>query len=333
MSAAPRVSVVVPCYNLGGYLDEAVDSVLGQTFQDFEIVVVNDGSTDPATRELLADYRRPRTRVLTTPHRGLAAARNLAIADARGEYLCALDADDRLVPTYLEKAVRILDGDPTLAFVSCWLRSFGAEEGVWRQDRCDLPALLGECTVLTAALVRRAAVLAVGGYDDRMPEQGYEDWDLWLTLVERGHRGIIIPEVLFEYRRRPGSMSAVCDHGAVRLDLLRYLVAKHRESYARHLLDVLLRKEADVSDVLCANDELERLIETELTPAVARRREEVDRLRRKLEAPARERGLETALRRAEAEVAALRQSMSWQVTAPFRLVYGWLLRLGGRAWG
>src|SRR5262249_37763230 len=145
--------------------DEAVQSVLDQTFQDFEIIIVNDGSTDPATNRLLSDYDRPKTRVITTENRGLAAAGNLAPAHAAGEYICALDADDRLERTYLEKAVRILDDDSGIAFVSCWLRTFGEEEWLWEQDRCDFPTLLTECTVCTAAVVRRLLLTAVGGYD------------------------------------------------------------------------------------------------------------------------------------------------------------------------
>src|SRR5579862_7046804 len=101
----PRVSVIVPCYNLGEYLDEAVESVLAQTYQDFEILIVDDGSTNDKTRTILSNYARPRTTVYRTPNRGLAAARNFLVARARGEYLCALDADDKLHPTFLEKTV------------------------------------------------------------------------------------------------------------------------------------------------------------------------------------------------------------------------------------
>ena len=131
----PRVSVIIPCYNLGQYLDEAVESVLSQTYQDFEILIVDDGSTDPATQALLADYRRPKTRVMRTTHGGLAAARNLAIANTAGAYLCALDADDRLEPWYLERVVPILDADPSVAFASCWLRTFGEEDWEWKPER------------------------------------------------------------------------------------------------------------------------------------------------------------------------------------------------------
>src|SRR5437763_11165815 len=97
----PKISVIVPCYNLGEFLAEAVDSVLAQTCQDFEIVVVDDGSTDGPTNEILATFARPKTRLLRAPHAGLGAARNLGIANSTGEYLCALDADDRLDPTFL----------------------------------------------------------------------------------------------------------------------------------------------------------------------------------------------------------------------------------------
>src|SRR5262245_25793619 len=125
MIGPPKVSVVITCHNLGRYLDEAVDSVLAQSFQDFEIVVVDDGSTEDETRALLADYRRPRTRVIRIDNRGLPGARNEGIRHTTGPYLCALDADDRLAPTYFEKAVAILDRDPSVAFVSHWLRTFG----------------------------------------------------------------------------------------------------------------------------------------------------------------------------------------------------------------
>jgi ABC-type polysaccharide/polyol phosphate transport system ATPase subunit/glycosyltransferase involved in cell wall biosynthesis len=280
----PKVSVVVPCYNLGRYLDEAVQSVLDQTLQDFEIIIVNDGSTDSETNRLLADYDRPKTRVFTTENRGVAAARNLAIEHAAGEYICALDADDRLERTYFERAVRILEGDPGIAFVSSWIRAFGAEEWVWKQDRCDLIKLLAECTINGSALVRRSAVLAVGGYDSHMGAQGDEDWDLWISLVERGYRGAIIPEVLFHYRRRAGSMSTVCVEGETHLGLVRYIVGKHRESYRQHLLDVLLLKEADACDFLRTNYRLERHLATELEPRVEAKRAELARLRASFEA-------------------------------------------------
>jgi glycosyltransferase involved in cell wall biosynthesis len=333
----PKVSVIVPCYDLGEFLPEAVDSVLAQSCQDFEIIVVDDGSTDAATAALLASFARPKTRVLRAPHAGLAAARNRGIAASTGEYLCALDADDRLQPTFLAKMVAVLDAEPSIAFVSAWLRTFGEESWEWKPERCDLPTLLWEDTVLTAALVRRAAVEAVGGYDTAMPAQGDEDWDLWLTLVERGYRGVIVPEILFEYRRRAGSMSTVCWHGPAHLPLARYRFDKHRDTYRCYLTDVLLHQDDETAELLRASDELERYISSELEPAVALRRKELETLRARLAAgtgsadvqscaDTRIRELEDALRAAAADVSALRSSMSWRITRPLRDIYGWLLR-------
>src|SRR5579862_5434278 len=245
--SAPRISVIVPCYNLGQYLAEAVDSVLAQTCQDFEVIVVDDGSTASDTQQVIATFSRPRTRVLRIPHAGLAAARNAGIAESRGDVLCALDADDRLEPSYFEKALAVLDRDPSVTFVSAWLRTFGDESWDWMPERCDLPTLLWEDTVLTAALVRREAVAAAGGYDTAMPVQGDEDWDLWLTLVEHGHRGVILPEILFNYRRRAGSMATVCWHGSGHVPLARYRVAKHHASYRERLVDVLLHQDQDTA--------------------------------------------------------------------------------------
>ncbi len=331
--APPAVAVVIPCYNLGRYLDEAVDSVLGQTFQDFEIAVVDDGLTDPGTVERLAAFERARTRVIRIEHGGLAAARNAGIAATSGRYLCALDADDCLEPAFLEKTVRVLEEDPSAAFASTWLRAFGDETWDWTPERCDLPAVLRENTVLTAALVRREAVLAAGGYDTAMPAQGDEDWDLWITLLEAGRRGRILREPLFRYRRRPGSMSADCWHGRDHLALARYRFAKHRDSYRRHLADVLLGQDEETGALLRRGDELERYLASELEPAVAARRAEAAALRARLSTPAsaatdRVGELEAALAAASAEIAALRDSMSWRVTWPLRGAYGWWLGEG-----
>ena len=340
---APTISVVISCYNLGAYLDEAIQSVLTQTYENFDIIIVDDGSTDRATQALLDGYSRPRTEVLRAPHAGIATARNLGVAHARGRYLCILDADDSLEPTYFEKAVRVLDADASVTFVSCWLRAFGDESWEWKPERCDVKTLLSEDTVLTASLVRKDAVLAVGGFDTAMPEQGDDDWHLWLTLVARGYTGVILPEILYNYRRRGASVSRNCWHGPAHMPLARYRVAKYADAYRAHLMDVLLRQESETAALLRRNDELERSIATDLEPSVARRRDELASLRARLAtvtpdcspdrtSAALERRvdeLEAALHAASAEVAAFRGSASWRITGPLRDVYGWWLRMRG----
>jgi len=267
---------------------------------------------------------------------------NDGVAAAAGAYLCALDADDRLRPEYFERAVPILDQSPDVAFVSCWLRTFGDEAWDWKPERCDLPTLLWEDTVLTAALVRRDVMLEIGGYDVAMPAQGGEDWDLWLTLAERGFRGTIIPEVLFDYRRRAGSLSTASFYGAHHLPLTRHRITKHSKAYRSHLMDVFEHQDRETSTLLRLNDETERYIASDLEPAVVQRRQELARLRSRLASPAasplddaepdsrraaedRLRELEAALAATAAEVDALRASMSWRITQPLRTAYSrWL---------
>lgn len=201
----PRVSVIIPCYNLGQYLDEAVDSVLAQTFQDFEIIVIDDGSTDHATIELLTSYSKPKTRVIRTGNHGLPAARNCGICEAAGDYILPLDADDRIGPTYLEQAVRVLDNDETVGIVYCYGELFGARSGRIAAANFSRRGMLLSNLIFCSAFFRRIDWAAVGGYNVNM-RHGFEDWDFWLALLELGRDGYRIPETLFYYRVRETSM-------------------------------------------------------------------------------------------------------------------------------
>src|SRR3954447_1697293 len=270
----PRISVLMPCFNHGAFIGEAIESVLAQTLKDFEIVVVDDGSTDAVTAQTLSQLRTARTTVLTTKNRGLPAARNHAARHASGEFFCALDADDKLVATWFEKAIGVLDERPEIAFVSHWLDTFGDEHWTWKPERCDLPSLLARNAVNGAALVRRDAFEAVGGYDESMRE-GCEDWDFWLRLVEGGCSGVIIPEVLFYYRRRADSMSRLMLEESAYRRPLDALVTRHAASYRQHLIEVILAKEREALHLGREIGALEQDRLSVLEPALRRAREDV----------------------------------------------------------
>jgi glycosyltransferase involved in cell wall biosynthesis len=339
------VSVVITCHNLGRYVAEALDSVLGQTFRDFEVILVDDGSTDVETVSTLRSLTRPQTRLVRIENRGLPGARNEGIRQSSGRLLCFLDADDLLEPTWLEKGVAFLNANLNVAFVSHWLRTFGDESGEWKPERCDLETLLTVNTVNGAALVRREPLLAVGGYDESLVH-GCEDWDLWLTMVERGFCGAIIPEILFFYRRRADSMSRRMSLGDRPLRLFEALVRKHEQSYRQHLSAIVVAQERALakgrSEV--AKHRLEQ--GTTLVRAVLRSRHRLAALRSKVERvrqgrlqpeigailamAERERSsrlaAEAELERLHQEVSALRGSWTWRLTAPARFFVGLIRR-------
>ena len=338
---SPRIAVIVTCYNLGKYLPETLASLRAQTCQDFELLVIDDGSTERETLNVLASLPAD-VRVIRTGNRGLSAARNAGVANSTAPFICAVDADDILLPELLEKSVTRLEADPSLAFVSHWLEAFGDESWRWTPTDCGLPALLAANTVNGAALVRRTAVTAVGGWDETM-RSGLEDWDLWITLVERGYRGAIIPEILFKYRRRADSMSRVHFAGDRHAALYRRLADKHAQTFRAHIVDLVTWKEADLASVRARADDLDWRLEHELLPAETRARDDVADASRRLarwnahveierlnahaqaeSARAKEHAAE--LQRTQAEVASLRGSISWRLTSPLRALGGFLLR-------
>jgi glycosyltransferase involved in cell wall biosynthesis len=323
---APRISILMPCFNHGAFIGEAIDSVRSQTLQDFEIIVVDDGSTDSATVDVLSRLPSPIC-VLKTTNRGLPAARNHAAAHAAGAVFCALDADDKLAPTWFEKGMRRLDERPNVAFVSHWLETFGDEHWTWTPERCDLPSLLARNTVNGAALVRREAFEAVGGYDETMRD-GCEDWDFWLRLVEAGFEGTIIPEVLFSYRRRHDSMSRAMLEEARYRRPLEALIGKHQDAYRAHLAEVLVAKESETEGLTKEIALLERDRILSLEPALRRAREELASIASKAERTRVLRGLEEQNERLawkaselERQVADLHASWSWRMTGPLRRLY------------
>ncbi len=203
--ASPTVSVIMPCYNQGQYLDEAVGSVFAQTYQNFEIIVINDGSTDPETQRLLQDYDKPGVKVIHTGNHGPASARNTGIKASTGKYILPLDADDRIAPTYLEQAVQILEVDPAIGIVYCLADFFGEKTGRFELPEYKFPDILLGNMIFNSSFYRKADWEKVGGYRENF--RGWEDYDFWLSLIELGREVYRIPEVLYFYRQIATSRS------------------------------------------------------------------------------------------------------------------------------
>ncbi len=197
----PFVSVIIPCYNHGQFVGEAIQSILEQTLQDVEIIVVNDGSTEEDTVRILNSLEQPKIRVIHLPeNRGLPAARNAGIRQARGKYICCLDADDKLHATYLEKATAMMESNSGISFVGSWTQVFGSESRVWYAKSFDPAEILHANQFNSLAVFRRTAWERAGGFFEEMRE-GFEDWEFWVRLTGLGYRGHQIPEKLIYVRR------------------------------------------------------------------------------------------------------------------------------------
>ena len=145
---------MIPCHDDGKYLDEAIDSVLKQTYDDVQIIVIDDGSTEEGTVRLLEEYERPKTKLIRTAHKGLATARNIGIRACESKYILPLDADDKIKETYLEKAVGIMQADESIGIVYCNAELFGAEYGPWELQPYRFPEILHGNMIFCSALVQ-----------------------------------------------------------------------------------------------------------------------------------------------------------------------------------
>lgn len=224
----PIVAVIIPCYNHGRFLPETIASVVGQTFRDWEIIIVDDGSTDNSAevaRTLIARFAPRRIRLIQQPNAGQGAARNHGIAATETPFILTLDADDLIHTRFLERTLEAIEAAPDIGFASTNVRFFGAEQASWSGGEPTTERMLTDCRMAAEVLFRRAAWHQAGGFVTGREAQGYEDWDFWLRLIEHGWRGVLVPEELCWYRRSAASeliraspedirfrAQIVCDH-------------------------------------------------------------------------------------------------------------------------
>lgn len=229
-AGAPEVSIIVPYYNMGYYLPETLRSLWAQTFEGYEIILVDDGSTDPASQRLVDELEgAPRLRIVRKPNGGLSSARNAGLRHARGRWVLPVDADDLLSPTFLGKAVEVMSRSPKLGYTTALVSYFTGDPhqpiGGWvpwglERDALCLENVASTCT----ALMERRLLEEIGGYDEWLTS--FEDWDVFCAMAERGYEGVVIPEFLFHYRVRQDSMTRTVATQS-RHSLIAYLLQKH----------------------------------------------------------------------------------------------------------
>ncbi|MCC5806449.1 MAG: glycosyltransferase [Opitutales bacterium] len=204
-SAPPAVSVITPYFNAHTHFDETIRCLERQTFQQWEWIIVNDASTDPAAQARLEPLRRssdPRIRVVDQERNGgPSAARNTGIAESLTEYVFMMDADDLIEPTTIEKSYWFLRSHPHCPWVNGWSVAFGAEEFLWRHGFEEREVFLRTNILTVSALFRKDALLRLGGYDEAFGH-GFEDWLFWLKAAEEGLWGATMRDFFYWYRKR-----------------------------------------------------------------------------------------------------------------------------------
>lgn len=226
-TTSPTISVVIPCYNGGKFLDLPLNSLARQTYRNFEIVIIDDGSTDQGTKDKFKTLD-PSIRVVHQENKGLSAARNTGFREAKADLVLALDSDDQLEPTHLEETLAAMQGTPGAGFVVTDIRQVGAAQAIEKRYINAFDVLFKNVTGY-CMLIRKGAWQKAGGYDETMRD-GYEDWEFNLRLINSGYPGVAIDKPLLIYTVSAQGM--LMGHSSQRhAGLWRRIRTKHRAMY------------------------------------------------------------------------------------------------------
>lgn len=228
------VSVIMPCYNDGKYIKEAIDSIKAQTYKDWELIIVDDGSDEEETVNILDEIHDDKIKVFHTDHLRPAGARNYGIEQAVGKYILPVDSDDTIDCTYMEKAVAEIERNPNVGVVYCYADLFGESQGRWDLPDYSFEKMLLDNVVFVTALFYKEDWEKVGGFSTTMAA-GMEDYDFWLSIMGLGREIYQIPEVLFHYRIKPVSRTTNFQNNCAQVqETYRQMYMNHREFYHEH---------------------------------------------------------------------------------------------------
>ncbi|MBC2601117.1 glycosyltransferase [Puniceicoccus vermicola] len=231
-----EISIIIPCFNHGQYLEEAVESVRQQLVPVEEIVIVDDGSDDPETLRVLEKVAKiDRVTVLSQENAGPAAARNLAIREVRTPFVASLDADDRLLPDFVEKLLPKIKADEKVGVAYGQARSFGVGGTARSPQPYRFPEVLLDPCIYSTAIFRKSDWEAVGGFCEDM-RSGWEDFEFWISIIETGREVSYLDAPVFEYRRHQSSRDVNFSASRMKvLEAFETIFQKHPKIYSDHI--------------------------------------------------------------------------------------------------
>lgn len=231
---SPTISIIIPCYKQAHFLKESLQSVLEQSYANWECIIVNDGSPDN-TEEIARVWltKDKRFHYLSKENGGLSSARNAGIAISKGEYILPLDADDLIHKDYLTKLIPELLNDNSLAIVTCYSKFFDGKKSNIIYELTPSGStyhyLLYVNQLIATSLFRKKCWEEVGGYDESM-KNGFEDWEFWIAITKQGWKYKVVEDFLFYYRKSKKSMlvNTINNHSET---IKEYIYKKHKELY------------------------------------------------------------------------------------------------------
>ena len=233
------LSIVIPYYNLGTTLPETIESIKQSEYKNYEIIIVNDGSTDELSLDVLKGYENdPQIRIINIKNKGLANARNVGAEAARGEFIAFIDADDKIDKTFYRRAIDILHQYNNVSYVYSWVKYFEGSEAVWPTFNVHIPYLLCANMLAAYSVIRKNDFLNFGK-NRIMMEYGMEDYDGWVSLAEHGYLGVSIPEKLNLYRVRKDSMSRQFNK-KMRIYLYETSTNGHEKIFAKYSKEIYM---------------------------------------------------------------------------------------------
>lgn len=227
----PLVSVIIPCYNTAEYIQETLDSVFNQTYQNIEVITIDDGSTDNTLQKLNENKEKhSQLKVITQKNTYNVIARKNAVKYAKGKYLIFLDSDDKIAPVYIEKCCEVAEKDKNIVAVYSKADFFDAKNEPWQLSEFKLPDFLYRNCIYISALIRKSEFDKVSGFDESLTQ--FEDWDLYISLIKNGGKVYRLPETLFYYRQREDLSSVTNTASAQKIsDNMFKIYSKHYDFY------------------------------------------------------------------------------------------------------
>lgn len=247
----PLLSIVISCYNDANYIEQAVYSALNQTYSNKEIIVIDDGS-NIETKAVLKKLEPKITKLITQENQGQSIARNKGIREAKGEYILNLDSDDFFEITFCEKAINKFEEDQKIAIVTCNVNRFNTSGSidVFFPNGGFLNNFLFSNSAMGSSMFKRKDWECCGGYEEKLPILGLEDWEFYIQILKLGGYAYVIQETLFNYQVRENSTTDRIRE--VRLDKFKHIIMKHKQLYSinfeilvENLFDQIKREQSE----------------------------------------------------------------------------------------